>query len=95
MADLGEGSIRYEVILGVDGLGLDFEGLEETPLRLLDQGPLLVGVEQVFGHLSLQHDVLVKELHLVPEILLHDVAQEPHMGQVASSLQDHLHFFRG
>ena len=45
MADLGEGGIGNEVIIRVDGLGLDFESLEETAFSLLDQGPLFVGIE--------------------------------------------------
>lgn len=76
-------------------MGLNFKGLEETALVLLNEASFLVCVEKIFGDLSLQDNVLVEELDLVAEILLHDISEDSYMGQVAASLQDYLHLFRG
>jgi hypothetical protein len=76
LAYFDQGAIRYEIILWINGLGLDFENLEKSALISLNKGAVLISRKDVLCHACLQKNVLIEELHLISEISLYNIAED-------------------
>ena len=76
MAKRKQGLIRDKVVLRVDILGLDLEGLEQTSLYKFT---LSLGSEQTISHSCLQDYVLVEELDLASKVPSYDVTKHADM----------------
>ena len=66
----------------------DLEGLQES----FTVAPGAILIKQTACYLSLDHDVWMKEYYLIPKISSDHFFEHPNMGQIASFIEDDLHF---
>lgn len=83
--------VREEVVVGIDGLRLDLEDLEES----LNSAGIVLECEQSVSNLCVQDHLLMEELHLALVISFDHISETTDVLKVTTLIDNDLEFLGG